>query len=192
MERRYLPLAGMTARSADGAPVLEGHFAVFNQEYKVCRGWVETIAPGAFAPWLQSRKDTKVLWNHNHDIVLASTANQTAALREDGKGLWGSVQINPKDQDAVNAHARVERGDVTGCSFGFRIVRMSESWDDDGTYRTRIEEVELYEVSPCTFPAYTGTDINARSADCADAEKIRCEKWRERMLARLKGEHHGS
>jgi HK97 family phage prohead protease len=96
------------------------------------------------------------------------------------------VQINPKDQDAVNAHARVERGDVTGCSFGFRIVRMTDSWDDE-TYHTRIEEVELYEVSPCTFPAYTGTDINARSADCADAEKIRTNKWREHLLSRLKG-----
>lgn len=168
--------------------MLEGHFAVFNQEYRVCRGWVETIAPGAFSSWLSSRKDTKVLWNHNPDIVLGSTVNQTAELREDGTGLWGRVRINEKDQDAVNAHARVERRDVTGCSFGFRIVRMEESWDDDGTYRTRILETELYEVSPCTFPAYGGTDINARAAaDQQAAEAVRNQKWRDRMLTRLKG-----
>lgn len=161
---------------------------MFNQEYRVCRGWVETIAPGAFSRWLAEKRDTKVLWNHNPDIVLGSTANGTAVLREDGAGLWGSVQINPRDQDAVNAHARVERRDVTGCSFGFRISKMEESWDEDGTYRTRILEVELHEVSPCTFPAYGGTDINARAAaDQQAAEAARNQKWRERMLGRLKG-----
>ena len=181
-------MAGIQTRSAEGAPMLEGHFAVFNQEYQVCPGWVETIAPGAFASWLAARKDTKVLWNHNPDIVMGSTANQTAELREDGAGLWGRVLINEKDQDAVNAHARVERGDVTGCSFGFRILRQEERWDDDGTYRTRIQEVELYEVSPCVFPAYAGTDISARAAGDESAVQIRNQKWRERMLARLKGE----
>lgn len=167
--------------------MLEGHFAVFNQEYRVRRHWVETIAPGAFSKWLAERRDTKVLWNHNTDIVLGSTANQTAELREDGTGLWGRVLINEKDQDAVNAHARVERGDVTGCSFGFHISKMEESWDEDGTYRTRILEVELHEVSPCVFPAYGGTDIYARSADDAETAKIYNDKWRERMLSRLKG-----
>ena len=162
---------------------------MFNQEYRVCPGWVETIAPGAFAKWLAERRDTKVLWNHDTNIVLGSTASNTAVLREDATGLWGSVSINPKDQDAVNAHARVERRDVTGCSFGFCISKMEESWDEDGTYRTRILEVELPEVSPCTFPAYGGTDINARSAaDQQSAEAARREKWRQRMHARLKGE----
>ena len=166
---------------------MEGHFAVFDQEYRVCNGWIETIAPGAFSTWLDARKDTKVLWNHNHDIVLGSTANGTAELREDGKGLWGHVAINPKDQDAVNAHARVERGDVTGCSFGFYIRKLEETWDPDGTYRTRIVQADVFEVSPCTFPAYAGTDIHARSAGDADAEEIYHNKWQARMLARLKG-----
>ena len=161
---------------------------MFDQEYRVCWNWVETIAPGAFTKWLTEKRDTKVLWNHNPDIVLGSTANQTAELREDGTGLWGRVLINEKDQDAVNAHARVERRDVTGCSFGFNISKMEESWDEAGTYRTRILEVELYEVSPCVFPAYGGTDIHARSAGDADAAKIYNDKWRERMLARLKGD----
>ena len=166
---------------------------MFNQEYRVCRGWVETIAPGAFSKWLAERRDTKVLWNHNPDIVLGSTTNGTAVLREDGTGLYGTVAINPKDQDAVNAHARVERRDVTGCSFGFNVSKMEESWDEDGTYRTRILEVELHEVSPCTFPAYGGTDISARAAADQDAaQAARNKKWQERMTARLKGEANGS
>lgn len=178
----------MQTRSENGSRALEGHFAVFNQEYQVCSRWVETIAPGAFANCLASGRDVKVLWNHNPDLVLGSTANATATLREDGHGLWGIVDINDADQDAVNAYARVSRGDVRGCSFGFNIDRQEEWWDKDNVYHTKILAVKLFEVSVCTFPAYSSTDISARAAvDQQAAEDILINKWRQRMLGRLKG-----
>ena len=196
MERRTLKMQDAQVRERDGARYLEGYFAVFNREYAVCNNWMETIAPGAFRAFLESGKDVKVLWNHNHDIVLGSTAAGTATLREDDVGLWGSVLINEKDQDAVNAHARVERGDVDGCSFGFDIGAWEEAWDGE-EYRTVILEVDpLYEVSPCTFPAYTDTSISARAQQSmeearqrfAEAQQKKRESWRAEMLTRLKGE----
>lgn len=196
MLRRTLQMKDAQVREHDGKRYLEGYFAVFNREYKVCEKWTETIAPGAFARFLASGEDAKCLWNHNHDIVLGSTGNGTATLREDGVGLWGSVLINEKDQDALNAHARVERGDVDGCSFGFDIARMEESWEGD-QYRTVILEVyPLYEFSPCTFPAYTDTTIHARAQQDMEAARARLlearekdiNNWREKMKARLKGE----
>lgn len=196
MERRTLKMQDAQVRERDGARYLEGYFAVFNREYAVCHNWMETIAPGAFRAFLESGKDVKVLWNHNHDIVLGSTAAGTATLREDDVGLWGSVLINEKDQDAVNAHARVERGDVDGCSFGFDIGAWEEAWDGE-KYRTVILEVDpLYEVSPCTFPAYTDTSISARAQQSmeearqrfAEAQQKKRESWRAEMLTRLKGE----
>lgn len=196
MEQRVMRMRDATVRERDGGRYLEGYFAVFGETYQVCAGWVETISPGAFARYLATGQDVKVLWNHDTNVVLGSTANGTASLREDETGLFGSVLINDKDQDAVNAHARVERGDVDGCSFGFEIARQEEWWDDDGVYHTRIMEVDpLYEVSPCTFPAYTSTSISARAAQTlveareklerAQAERRR--QWREQMLARVKG-----
>lgn len=196
MEQRVMRMRNATVRERDGGRYLEGYFAVFGEPYQVCAGWVETISPGAFARYLATGQDVKVLWNHDTNVVLGSTANGTASLREDETGLFGSVLINDKDQDAVNAHARVERGDVDGCSFGFEIARQEEWWDDDGVYHTRIMEVDpLYEVSPCTFPAYTSTSISARAAQTlveareklerAQAERRR--QWREQMLARVKG-----
>lgn len=73
---------------------------------------------------------------------------------------------------------------------------MEESWDDDGTYRTRLTDVELYEVSPCSFPAYTQTSIQARARDELDSAKARFDKakkeksktWRAEMRRRLKGD----
>ena len=78
---------------------------------------------------------------------------------------------------------------------------MEESWDEDGTYRTRILEVyPLYEVSPCTFPAYQQTSISARAAEelAAAREKLdrakrdKVNQRRAELIARLKGEHHGT
>lgn len=195
MERRMLKMQDAKVREQDGGRYLEGYFAVFDREYRVYGDWVETIAPGAFAAHLATGGDIKILWNHNHDIVLGSTAAKTAILREDDVGLFGSVLINEQDQDAVNAYARVSRGDVDGCSIGFDIVRQEESWEDE-TYRTRLLEIKLYEGSPCTFPAYTDTSINARTKDAFDSAKTRFlqareekrNQWRAAMMARLKGE----
>lgn len=201
MEVRTMQMSGMKIREENGKRRLEGYFAVFDQPYEVCPGWIESIAPGAFARALASGQDVKVLWNHNPDIVLGSTGNKTADLWEDQRGLPGGVEINEQDQDAKNAYARVDRGDVNGCSFGFEISKMEESWDDDGTYRTRILEVyPLFEVSPCTFPAYTQTSVTARAKEelqtarerLEKAKKEKREQWRAKMLSRLKGEKDGT
>lgn len=198
MEHRIINFKAPTIREEGGKRYLDGYFSVFNEEYRVWDGWVETIAPGAFARYLATRADTKVLWNHDSSLVLGSTENGTATLREDEHGLFGSVEINENDQEAVNAFARIARGDVTGCSFGFDIARQEEWWDENGIYRTKIIEVDpLYEVSPCTFPAYSGTSIFARNkedvaeiqAEYEKAREKRREAWKSKMLKKIgKGE----
>lgn len=197
MQQRIIQTQPFQVREENGQRELEGYFSVFNKPYEVCPGWIEEIAPGAFTKTLMSGRDVKVLWNHNSDIVLGSTSNKTAHLSEDGIGLKGRNIINEDDQDAKNGYARVKRGDVTGCSFGFEIIRQETWWDDEGNYRTKLLEVELYEVSPCTFPAYEQTNISARATKDLEKAKEQLEKkkeekreeWRARMLARLeKGE----
>ena len=196
MERRVIDVGKFQTREENGKRFLDGYFAVFDQPYEVCPGWIETVSPGAFSRTLREGKDVKVLWNHNTDLVLGSTENRTAHLSEDDVGLHGPVEINEEDQDAKNAIARVARGDVRGCSFGFEIRGMEESWDENGTYRTRLTDVELFEVSPCTFPAYAQTSITARAKETLeDAKKKLVEArekkrndWRAEMRKRLKGE----
>jgi HK97 family phage prohead protease len=192
-----MKMKNATIREDGGKKYLEGYFSVFGEPYQVWDGWVETIERGAFARYLASGSDVKVLWNHDSNIVLGSTSNGTASLREDETGLFGSVEINEGDQEALNGYARVSRGDVDGCSFGFDIARQEEWWDDEGVYHTKILEVDpLYEVSPCTFPAYKATSISARNKDGLEEAKRRYEEtkkqkmdeWREDMKTRLKGE----
>ena len=200
MEQRIMKMKNAKIREEGGKRYLEGYFAVFGEPYQVWDGWIETIERGAFARYLASDEDTKVLWNHDSNIVLGSTGNGTAVLREDETGLFGTVEINENDSEAVSAYARVARGDVDGCSFGFDIARQDEWWDEEGIYHTKITEVDpLFEVSPCTFPAYKATSISARAKDSLDDARKRYEQaqnqkkneWRDNMKTRLKGEKNG-
>lgn len=194
MTHRMIRMENIQTRQRNEGRYLEGHVAVFDREYEVFPGWVETIAPGAFAGTLARGGDVKALWNHNPDIVLGSTAAGTASAHEDAIGLMASILINENDTDAMNGLARVARGDVTGCSIGFDIIRLEEWWEGD-VFHTKILAVELYEFSPCTFPAYKDTDINARSlggdgslkAQFEAAKQKRHDTWQATMLAKLKG-----
>ena len=180
MEQRIMKMRSPKVREEGGKKYLEGYFSVFGEPYQVYDGWVETIERGAFARYLASGADVKVLWNHDSNIVLGSTENGTANLREDETGLFGSVEMNENDSEAVSAYARVARGDVNGCSFGFDIARQDEWWDDEGIYHTKITEVDpLFEVSPCTFPAYKATSISARTKEKLEDAKKRLEEHQE-------------
>ena len=68
---------------------------------------------------------------------------------------------------AKDVRALVERGDLTGSSFAFRI--KSETWKRDDNnpncYRREINDVDLIDVGPVTFPAYAGTQAAMRSED---------------------------
>lgn len=165
---------------------IEGYFAVFNSIYEIVPGMSESIAPGAFSKTLSG--DIRALINHDTTLVLGRTKANTLQLREDNHGLWGHIDINPNDTDAMNLYERVKRGDVDQCSFGFDILSEETDFRDDGSVHWTIKEVELYEVSPCTFPAYEETNINARAKEREDLLKRKNEAWKEAILKKLKGE----
>lgn len=165
---------------------IEGYFAVFDSVYEIAPDMSESIAPGAFDNTLSG--DIRALINHDTTLVLGRTKANTLQLKADNHGLWGHIDINPKDVDAMNLYTRVQRGDVDQCSFGFNIVNEETDFREDGSVHWTIREVELFEVSPCTFPAYEETNIAARSREREDLIRRRNTAWKERMLTKLKGE----
>lgn len=173
-------------RSANDDLFIEGYFSVFNSEYPLWEGASEIVKPGAFTNSVSG--DVRALINHDSSLVLGRTKAGTLTLRQDERGLWGSIRINRDDVDAMNLYARVQRGDVDQCSFGFDIKRETFVDLGDGKCRWEIEEVDpLYEVSVCTFPAYTETSVSARKQDLAEIEKRRAEVWRSDMKKKLGG-----
>ena len=154
--------------------------------YEVAPGATESIAPGAFTESIHG--DVRALYNHNHDLVLGRTSAGTLTLEDRELGLWGSIKINPKDSQAMDAFERIRRGDITGCSFGFDVEKESTEIREDGSVHWTIERVNpLWEVSPCVFPAYEATSVTARAKDLEEIKQRQNEAWRIKMKARLKG-----
>ena len=163
---------------------IEGYFAVFNSIYDIGAGMSEEVAPGAFSETLSG--DIRALVNHDTTLVLGRTSAHTLELREDTRGLWGSISINPNDTDAMNLYQRVKRGDVSQCSFGFDILEEDTEIRENGDVHWTIKRVKLYEVSCCTFPAYESTNISARSEERDRLLERKAEAWRTKMKERSK------
>ena len=189
MQTRTIPSEVQITNNGE-KPRIEGYFAVFDSNYEIEKGYTESIAPGAFTDELHA--DVRALIDHESRLVLGRTTAATLELREDEHGLWGGIDINPNDTEAMNLYARVQRGDVSQCSIGFRIIDEGVEEREDGTVHWTIKKVKLYEVSCCTFPAYEETEISARKADIEEIEKRRTDVWREERYKRLKEVSHGA
>lgn len=179
--------AAFETREVGGVPHISGHFAVFDSVYQIGPGMSESIAPGAFADTLGG--DIRALTNHDSTLVLGRNTAGTLELREDAQGLWGDIAINPNDSDAMNTWARVERGDVSQCSIGFRILSEDTDVREDGSVHWTIKKVELFEVSVCTFPAYQETNVSARARQRDEIRARRLDAWKTQQKARLQ---HGT
>lgn len=174
-------------REENGELHISGHFAVFNSDYEIGPGMSESIAPGAFLGSLNG--DVRALTNHDSTLVLGRTTAGTLRIWEDEIGLAGDILINPKDSDAMNTRERVLRGDVNQCSFGFRILNEETDYRPDGSVHWTIREVELYEVSVCTFPAYEATNVQARSEELAEIRERETAAWKDKQKERLRSWH---
>lgn len=179
-----------TTREDGNQKWIEGYFAVFDSDYDIAPGMSESVDPHAFDRSL-GEDDIRALINHDTTLVLGRTNASTLTLRTDNHGLYGLILVNPNDQDAMNGFSRVQRGDVSQCSIGFEIRKEDADVRDDGSVHWTLRDVKLYEVSICTFPAYSATHVSARSAERAELEKRKFIAWRAKLEADhawLKGE----
>ena len=187
MEHNRKRLGGATqfrAEERDNQPVIEGYFAVFDSTYELWPGATESIDRNAFDGELDG--DVRALIDHDTRLVLGRTIAGTLELRVDTHGLWGRIIINQDDQDAMNLYARVKRGDVSQCSFGFDILDEERTINEStGDVHWLIKRVKLYEVSVCTFPAYQSTSVSARKDEMKEIQKREVEAWREKTKRRL-------
>ncbi len=158
--RNYVVSEIRAGASDDGIKKISGYAAVFNQPSEDLGGFVEKISPGAFAQTLVA-DDIRSLWNHNADYPLGRVKARTLTLSEDLKGLKFEI-LPPDTQYARDLITSIERGDVDSMSFGF--MTINDNWDRVGDTIVRtLLEVQLFEVSPVTFPAYPQTSAAVRS-----------------------------
>ena len=158
-ELRTIDITNLKTRDAinDQPAVISGYAAVFNSKTNIGDYFEEVISPGAFSRAIVSNSDIRALFNHNWDNVLGRTKNGTLRLSEDDRGLRFEVEL-PNTSIARDLAESMARGDINQCSFGF--FATEETWDYsvEPALRT-IHEVELYEISVVSIPAYEDTEV---------------------------------
>ncbi|MDI1342415.1 HK97 family phage prohead protease [Polaromonas sp.] len=141
---------------------LSGYAAVFNSE-AVLGDFTEVIRQGAFAKSLATGSNIRALYHHQGDALLGTTKGGTLQLREDAHGLAFSLSL-PDTTHGRDLAILVERGDVSGCSFGFRVAPGGDRWEHRGAQLVReLLAVDLMEVTLTADPAYQDTTVAMRS-----------------------------
>lgn len=178
----------------DNEKVIEGYFIRYNEVTKIEPKMFEEISPSAVTKSLENN-DIYCLFNHDTKSSLGRTGNGTLELRSDEKGLWGKLKINTDDPEAMSVYAKVQRGDMHGCSFGFIPIDEEMESRADGSVKFIVRDADIHEVSVVTFPAYPTTSIAARSKDAKQHKerqlKIKKNQLRERLNNGIKATNVG-
>ena len=141
---------------------LVGYAAVFDAPADLGE-FSETIKPGAFSRALSQSNNILALYDHERRSVLGRTGSGTLKLAEDAKGLQFELTL-PDTQLGRDLAVLVQRGDVSGCSFGFLPYPDGDRWEYRGERLHReLTAVDVREITITPTPAYSDTTVTMRS-----------------------------
>ena len=189
LERRYLSQTHSRVsieHRDDGKPILVGDAAVFYRagdsgtEFAIFDDLVERIMPGAFDSAMSRGDDVRALFNHSPELILGRTKSETLRLSITDRGLHYEIDLGDTTV-ARDVAEHVRRGDLTGSSFAFMVIGQEFRTENAVDIR-EITDVELFDVSPVTYPAYEGTTTGIRLDSSDDAVAAR-EAWRSGRAA---------
>jgi HK97 family phage prohead protease len=210
IERRVLAIADDLEVRAEGETKhhIVGHAAVFDRWTTLYEGeslvWREVVRPGAFREAITARQDVAALFNHDSNYVLGRTTSGTLTLTEDATGLL--TDTDPPDTQTIRdlVLAPIARRDITQMSFAFQVRRAEETttvgkdgvtvMDNGGERITRWFEgnqqhedrellsVDLFDISPVTYPAYKDTDVALRLSGATREAEVRRRVLAEKVL----------
>nr|WP_304188485.1 HK97 family phage prohead protease [Hafnia alvei] len=134
-------------KSVNDSGEFEGYGSVFG--VKDC--FDDIVVPGAFTKslslWREKGSLPAMLWQHDMQEPIGIYTE----MKEDEVGLFvrGRLLIDD-DPLAKRAHAHMKAGSLTGLSIGYAL----KDYEYDRTKEAfLLKEIDLWEVSPVTFPA---------------------------------------
>lgn len=152
---------------ADGEGIIEGYGSVFSN----VDAYGDVVAPGAFKrtleECLQQKRMPAMLWQHDQEEPIGVWTS----MSEDMRGLYVKGQL-AQTQRGREALELIRLGALSGLSIGYSTVKSS--FDERTGIRT-LMDVNLWEVSPVTFPANTAARITS-------AKSIKTEREFEMFL----------
>ena len=157
-EKRSIAYSNLEVRAENEGRTIVGYAAVWDSPSEYM-GFTEFVKRGAFSKTLNDGADVRLLIDHE-GVPLARSKSGTLALEEDERGLRVEAELDPMNPDAARIMSAMKRGDLSQMSFAFRTIK--DNWNNDRTVR-ELREVQLFDVSVVTFPAYEQTVAELRS-----------------------------
>jgi HK97 family phage prohead protease len=159
-DERRIAYTTLEMRESGSGNTLVGYAAVFDSPSEPMP-FIEYVKRGAFAKTINDGADVRLLIDHE-GVPLARTRSGTLSLMEDDRGLQVTAELDPMNPDAARIISAMRRGDISQMSFAFRTIQ--DSWSSDRMTR-ELREVQLFDVSVVTFPAYEETVAELRSKE---------------------------
>jgi HK97 family phage prohead protease len=132
--------------------------------------YTEELASSAFDATLQADPDVAFLFNHG-GMTLARTRSGTLQLGTDDTGLWYEPRLDTGVQAVRDLRSGITRGDLTECSFAFRITRGE--WSPDySAYRITGVDIDRGDVSIVNYGANPATYVVGTSDAPVDVDAL--------------------
>jgi HK97 family phage prohead protease len=184
--KRSYAYTNLEVRATDDGKTLVGYAAMWDTPSHPMP-FTEFVKRGAFTKTLNDGADVRLLIDHE-GVPLARTKSGTLKLSEDERGLLVEAQLDPLNPDAARVMSAMKRGDLSQMSFAFRTIK--DAWSKDRKTR-ELREVQLFDVSIVTFPAYeqtvaelrkeiTPVTVSATSGVRLRKSQIELQKYRSR------------
>lgn len=162
---------GLSLKAVGTDGIVEGYASVFDVE----DSYSDIIQAGAFLKSLAAHKAAgtmpAMLWQHSAHAPIGVWLE----MREDAKGLWVKGQLCLDTVLGKECYALLKMNALTGLSIGF----AAKAWEYSRETDIRIlTEVDLWEVSPVTFPA----NGKARVTQVKSATELVAPKDAEQIL----------
>ena len=133
--------------------------------HKDCKWFKETMQSGVFKRALQKNQSVPLLLEHDWDKQVAHTNDGTLELREDSIGLRFDAVVSE------NTYKEIEKKGITSCSFGFKINEQQKEPVNTKLEKRYVTNIDLFEVSLVSNPAYVGSLVEKRALEDALKEE---------------------
>ena len=166
--------------------IVEGYAIVYEQEVSIGGWFNEIVKRGALVG--ADLTDVPLFIHHNsNEIPLARSRRNnnksTLKLTPDNKGLHFRAELDTENNtDAKALYSAIQRGDISGMSYSFRV--KEEKWlnmDTPTPTREIYKFKKIGEISALWSPAYEGTNIEARDRELDSSDKIALDNARSAL-----------
>lgn len=170
MKRKYLERP-FQVKSVEADGTFKGYASVFGE----LDSYRDIVLPGAFKKSLhrdyaEKKRSVPMLWQHNSSNPIGIYTK----IDEDEVGLYVEGECNMDVQQGRECHSLMKQGALSGLSIGYNTV--TSEWDEKALTR-KLMELDLWEISPVTFPAGDSARVSsvksiegfATLSECEDA-----------------------